>query len=96
MVYPNYRSPAVEPSRLYRHNASAALLRAAALLDTPPLDGKRAGEHAGAVGSMDADCDGGYLCLVAASGGAAVSGDVPCAMGAFALPAATCANGALL
>jgi glycosyltransferase involved in cell wall biosynthesis len=54
------------------------------------------GGRPGDVGGVDAGCDGGYLCLVAASRRASLPGQVSCAVGAFALPPVTFPHGALL
>ena len=76
MVHAEPRCPTIESSGVYRSHATAALLCAAALLDSTSLEIESADCGAGDVGDLDIGCDGRYLCLVAASGTAAVPADV--------------------
>ena len=98
MVHPDHRSQARKRGCVYRcrKRPSTALLRVAALLDSTPLDIKSGGQHAGDVSGVGIGCDGSYLFLMAASGGAPVPGEISCAIGALAMPTATCSDGALL
>src|SRR5262245_34563649 len=98
MVHHDRSSPTGQPGRVCgrQQHPSAALLRAAALLDSTPLDLESGGFHAGDVGGVGAGWDGCYLCLVAASGAAPRTGDVSCAVGVFTVPFAPCPDGALL
>src|SRR5262249_10462012 len=53
-------------------------------------------KRAGDVGSLGIACDGGHLCLVAASRRAPVPEDVSRAVGAVTVPTPTCPHGALV
>src|SRR5262249_24240583 len=97
MAYPRHCPRAVEPSGVCRaYVPFARLLRAAALLDSIPLGGKSGCRHALHVGGLGADRNGSYLCSLVASRSAQVPADVSCVMGSFAMPTATCPDGALI
>src|SRR5262245_38718177 len=98
MVHPAHCFPAGEPSRAHcgRKYPSSPLFRSPALLDSTALDLESGRKRAGDVGSLGIACDGGHLCLVAASRRAPVPEDVSRAVGAVTVPTPTCPHGALV
>ena len=98
MVHPELRPPIGERSRFRRRreHPSAPLFRTIALLDSTSMDIKSGVQHAGDVRGVGVGCNRRDLFLMVASGRIPIPGEGSRTVGAFAVPANTCSDGALL